>query len=289
MWRSSSLSFLKNDKPLVMAHRGNSSNVPENTLEAFRDAYELDCVDCLETDVHLTKDEKFVFFHDPKVNRTTDGKKKKKNYTLNQLKELDAGYAFEDEEGKYPYRGKGLKVQSVEDVVLEFPEVRFNMDIKSKNEKAPRLLAKLLEDLGMEYRVMVGSFWPKQVKRFRQYSTIPTSASIWETWRFRKKAFKLIKQKRDLTKIAEDLTQESVFGNDLPYFALQIPEKLFFLRIIKGPAFLAFAHAMNIAVHVWTINEKEDMQRLLKWGVDGLFTDKPALLIEIIDEMGYMN
>ena len=284
MWSASSLRFLKGSHPLVMAHRGNSAEVPENTMEAFEDAVQMGGVDVIETDVHLTKDGKFVFFHDKKVDRTTNGKGKVADFTLAELQALDAGYRFQDASGAFPFRGKGHAIQAVDTVLERFPDTRFNMDIKSKHPEAPRLLAETLSSLGVQdgeaSRVMVGSFWQGQVERFRKVSGIPTSAGIKEVWRFRKRANKWAR-----TRVPVDPTQESVFGTTLPYHALQVCEKFAILRIINGPAFFTFAHALGIAVHVWTINDEPTMRRLLSWGADGIFTDNPALLVRVVRDM----
>ena len=268
---------------MVMAHRGNSSEVPENTLEAFKDAHDMGGVDCIETDVHLTRDDEFVFFHDPKVNRTTNAKGKIADFTLEELKALDAGYKFKDERGNFPFRGKGFQIQAVKDILPAFPGIKFNMDIKSKNPRAPELLARLLDDLDANDRVMVGSFHKKQLYRFRDVSDVPTSATINEVWQFRKAAKKFLKTHQG--NVPEALDPEKIFGEKLAYHALQIPEKILFLRVILGPDFIQFAHALGIAVMIWTINERDDMKRLLEWGADGIFTDKPALLVEVMDEL----
>ncbi len=273
-----------------MAHRGNSMDVPENTMEAFKDAVDLK-VDVIETDVRLTKDDQFVFLHDGKLNRTTNAKGKVQDYTLAELKRLDAGYSFENENGEHPFRGKGFKIQTVDEIIEAFPRMRFNMDIKSKDPRAPSLLARKLESLGIkdgnDSRVMVGSFWQKQIERFRSASGIPTSASIKDNLAFRSKARKWQKQRARGKISMEGTNQESVFGKKLPYFALQIPERFAIITIINGPSFIEFAHAVGISVQVWTINERPDMERLLDWGVDGIFTDTPALLLDVLAKRGF--
>ncbi|MHA1792024.1 MAG: glycerophosphodiester phosphodiesterase [Promethearchaeota archaeon] len=286
MWKISKIPFIRNFRPMVMAHRGNSSMIPENTFLAFRDAVDIG-VDCIETDAHLTRDNEFVFFHDSKLNRTTNGHGKISRKTLKQLKALDAGYYFKNENGEFSFRGKGLKIQSLEDVMGAFPTIKFNIDIKSKNPKAPALLARKLDEIDAINRVMVGSFWQKQIKRFREVSTAPTSASVWETLSFRRKAFKFIKNHEHHS--FQGIGQKSIFKTNLPYFALQIPEQIAHIKIIKEKAFMDFAHAMGIAVHVWTVNDKASMERLINWGVDGVFTDFPLDLISILKEKGFMN
>ena len=289
MWRVSQLKFLKNDHPLVMAHRGNSAEVPENTREAFEDAVRLQGVDVIETDTYLTIDDNFVFFHDPKLGRTTNGRGNIKDRSLSELKQLDAGYKFTSDDETYPFRGKGYTIQSIDEILGQFPDQRFNIDIKSRNPRAPALLAKKLVDLGIEdgpeSRVLVASFWGDQIKRFRAVSRIRTSASTGEVISFRGKVHRWMKQHPGDQ--VSGITPETVLGKKVAYVALQIPEKLLFLTVINGPRFVAIAHELGIAVHVWTINEPERMGRLLGWGVDGIFSDAPAVLIGVIDRMSF--
>ena len=84
-----------------------------------------------------------------------------------------------------------------------------------------------------------------------------------------------------ILKIEENLTQKDLFGIDLPYVSLTIPENVGLLKIVTKE-FVKFAHLLDIAVFVWTINSPEDMKRLINWGVDGIFTDNPAILIDIL-------
>lgn len=285
MWKYSPVPFLKGDHPLVMAHRGDSAKYPENSLPALEEAYALN-VDVLETDLRITKDNDIIIFHDARVNRTTNGKGKVKRYTLSELKRLEQGYNFEQRTlngVNYPFRDKGLEVQSVEEVLTKFPDVKFNMDIKDRDKRAPRILAKMLHENNAEDRVMVGSFHHKQIERFRLLSAAPTSASTLEVWKFRRKVKKWLKE--NPKKIFEKhtiITQEEILEETVPYFALQIPEKFAFLQVFDSAEFIEVCHKLNIAVHVWTINDPEDMNRLLDWNVDGIFSDKPLLLKEII-------
>lgn len=290
MWKTSSLSVLRNFRPLVMAHRGDSAKVPENTLPAFQEAYQLN-VDCIETDVRMTQDNQFVFLHDKKLNRTTNTSGLVEEFPLNQLQSFDAGYKFKFKEhgqSKYPYRGKGLKIEKVDDIVPQFPNVRFNMDIKTKHPDAPRLLAEKLKQLHIENRVIVASFHDIQIQRFRACSSIPTSAAPREVIHFRKIANAWVKNNTFPQEIGStnfDEIQKSIFGYILPFKALQIPEKLI-IRVIN-PAFVQFAHMVGIAVQVWTINTRAQMEKLLKWGVDGIFSDKPGLLLQVMKDLGY--
>ena len=291
MWQLSHIPFVKNYRPLVMAHRGDSANVPENTLASFEDAYKLN-VDCIESDTHLTKDDQFVLFHDDKLERTTNGTGLIAEYTVDELKKLDTGYHFEGSpENPYPFRGKGYHIHTIDEILPAFPNVRFNLDIKSKNPKAPELLAKKLKDLDVEDRVMVGSFHQGQVRLFRKYCLAATSAGSREVLTFLRKSRGWIRQNSDIIEQnqlvnSDDIerNQLAIFKKKLPYYALQIPEGYLFLHIVK-PAFITFAHHMGIAIHVWTINEAADMKRLLEWGVDGIFTDHPKVLLDVVGSL----
>ncbi|MHA1367716.1 MAG: glycerophosphodiester phosphodiesterase [Candidatus Heimdallarchaeota archaeon] len=286
MWRRSPVPFLKGKKPLVMAHRGDSVNIPENSLQAYQDAYDLK-VDVIETDLRMTNDENIIFFHDAKVDRTTNGKGFVKSHSLDELKKLDQGYNFKgycELEGSYPFRGKGLQVQTLEENLTRFSDMRFNLDIKDRDPKAAIILARKLKELDAEDRVMVGSFHQRQLKVFREHSAVPTSAGPIEVLRFRNHVRRWLK-KNTTFKITEDtiIDQEIVLGETLPYFALQIPEKFFFLKTFHGPSFFKVSHMLDIAIHVWTVNDPGDMFRLLDWGVDGIFSDNPKLLQEIVE------
>jgi len=263
--------FIKNYRPIVFAHRGDSAQIPENTFQAFKDAYQMK-VDCIETDVHMTKDKNFVHFHDPDLERTTNGTGEIADYTLAELKALDAGYKFQSEESKeFPFRDKGLQILSIEEVLPRFPNIRFNIDIKSKNPEAPELLARKLKEMGVETRVCVGSFHQKQIQHFRTFSSSATSAGSNE-------------KKTPLTYEEAIENQKRVFRKALPYFSLQIPVKMSIVKIASRQ-FIEFAHYVGIAVHVWTINDVTVMKRLLQWGVDGIFTDKPGVLLEVWDKI----
>ncbi len=267
MWRNSKIKFIQGNRPLIMAHRGNSIAVPENSILAFQQAYELR-VDVLETDAHLTKDNNIVFFHDQTLKRVTGEKGRIAEKTLAELKSIDLGAKFKAEDGSLPFKGTSLTIQTIEDVFNSFKEVKFNIDIKSKNPEAPKILARKLEELNAQKRVMVGSFHQKQILEFRKCSDIPTSAGPFEVVNFLKKAKK-----------------NANFSHG--YHAIQVPERLAFISIVNTRN-VKFAHENEIAVHVWTVNDAEKMKSLLLLGVDGIFTDNPELLIQVEKEMGFM-
>ncbi len=292
MWKYHHQYFVKNHRPLIMAHRGDSASIPENTIQAFEDAYQLH-IDCIESDVHLTADNEFVLFHDEQVDRTTDGEGKIQDHSLADLKKLDAGYRFSPTGSTtFPFRGTGLKIHTLEEIIPLFPNVRFNLDIKSSNPEAPRLLATKLKKMEVELRIMVGSFHQKQIIEFRKHSRIATSAGPKEVLKFlwksklwkRKLAQKSSSELIPMTPDERKKNQILVFNHELPYVALQIPPKYSLLKIIS-PEFIRFAHFVGIAIHIWTINSANLMEKLLNWGADGIFTDKPRLLLDVWEKV----
>ncbi|HUT80388.1 MAG TPA: glycerophosphodiester phosphodiesterase [Candidatus Bathyarchaeia archaeon] len=268
-----------------MAHRGDSANAPENTLLAYADAIKLK-VDVVETDLRVTKDNEIIFFHDARVDRTTNSKGTVRSLTLNEIKQLDQGYRFrgvEELEGIFPFRGKGLQIQTLEEILTRYPKMKFNMDIKDRFTDAPVVLSKKLKELDAEDRVMIGSFHHRQLRIFRTISGAPTSASPYEILKYRYKVNKWIRKNKGFDYSQENqLKQEDILGKAQPYFALQIPEKFGPMSVFSDKKFVKVGQMMDIAIHVWTINDPGDMFRLLDWGVDGIFSDTPKMLLDIV-------
>ncbi len=260
-------------RPLVMAHRGDQATAPENTILAMESAVKVGA-DVLETDVRMTKDKELVLFHDETLDRTTNGTGKISDYTLDELKQLDFGFNFTPDGGKtYPFRGKGLTVVTVEEAFTRFTNVAFNLDIKDKESIAPKLLADIIRSHHREDAVIVASFHPEQIKRFRNIlPTVKTAAHPLEVKRF---------------VMFLSLKIPSFFIRGLDYSAFQVPLE-YNGRQIVTKRFVRMAHRKNVLVHVWTINDCETMERLIDLGVDGIFTDKPSLLIELLTKRGLM-
>ena len=174
--------FLSNDGPLVMAHRGGQGLWPPNTLYAFERAIELG-VDVLEMDIHRTVDGILVVRHDPTVDATTDGCGYIRQLTLTELKSLDAGYRWTADDGRsYPYRGLGITIPTLEEVLNAFPDVRLNIDIKPQDPGVVEPFCLMLREFGKQERVMVGSFHDDQLRRFRSLCPeVATAAGVAET------------------------------------------------------------------------------------------------------------
>ncbi len=130
--------------PLVIAHQGGEHLAPSNTMIAFEQAVEMG-VDVLETDIHITKDGHLVAIHDPTVDRTTNGQGEVAALTLEEVKQLDAGYHFVDLDGNNSFRGKGVTIPTVEEMFQAFPNTRIEIEIKDTNppEKYEEIARKL--------------------------------------------------------------------------------------------------------------------------------------------------
>lgn len=266
VYQTSDITYLKNERPLVMAHRGRSAFTPESSFQAFKEAYDLG-VDALETYIRITKDSIPVVFHDKTLDRTTNGKGPISDYTYEQLLEFDLGYWYKDpERDSFPFRDKGFKIVSLEELFQKLPGIRVNMDIKDRFSSAPQSLYDTLHSLDVLDRVLVASFHQKQLTKFRKIDTanqIPTSAGPFEVLAF--------------------LTH-TMFLTKRQFCAIQVPMGVSFIKIISEKN-IQRAHDKNIAVHVWTINDRETMNKLIDWRVDGIVTDNPDLLLDVMNLM----
>ena len=251
--------------PLLMAHRGGSALAPENTLEAFRRALEWWRADVLEVDVQPTADGEVVVIHDATVDRTTDGTGPLAGLRLAEVRALDAGFRFTPDGGRtFPFRGTGVRICTLEELLLAFPGARVNVEIK--DARAQRRTWETVHDLGATHRVLIAAGHRANRSRFGAYPGA-TSASGEEM-----KTFYL-----------HHLTRTTRFWRPT-VDAFQMPER-FGGRQVLTPRLLREVHARNLAVHVWTVDEKADMRRLLEWGVDGIVTDRPDRLARVLHEM----
>jgi len=254
-------------RPLVFAHRGGGGLIPENTLEAFQYSARMG-VDVLELDIHATADGTLVVHHDQSVDRTTNGRGRVNELTLEALKKLDAGYIFStDGNQTFPFRGKGVTVPTLREIFDALPEMTFNIEPKQHTPSIVAPLCNLIRERKMTNKTIVGSFNQTTIDDFRRACPeVATSASPSEVSRF------LALSKAGL---ADSYSP--------PMQALQVPRNLGGLEIVSKD-FVKAAHRRNLKVHVWTINETADMQRLIEMGVDGIMTDYPNKLLELIGQ-----
>ena len=252
--------------PRVLAHRGDSEFYPENTLPAFISAGNLK-VDVIETDVHLTADDEVVIWHDKTLDRQTNGTGIVEAFTLKQLKMLDAGYYYTKDNGKtFPFRGTGVTLMSLDEALESLPDMRFNIDLKTKNSRLPEKFTEVVERHNAMDRILGASFHTKNLEALRSLMPgMSTSFSMSEVF------ILFMKQKLG----ARPSTGEKLKGQ-----VLQIPEHYGILKILTE-SFMRTFHEAGLHIHVWTINNEDDMRRLIRMGVDGIFTDNPRLLQKV--------
>jgi glycerophosphoryl diester phosphodiesterase len=252
---------------VVFAHRGGGGCWPENTMLAFHNALALG-VDALETDIHRTADGQLVLIHDPFVDRVTEGMGRVADMTLAQLKGLDAGYRWTRDGLTFPFRGQGLTIPTLVELLAAFPDIWINVDIKQHEPVVVDQFAALIEEYQMADKMMVGSFDEATVWRFRRMSPqVKTAASLAEVARL------LLFSRLGLGRWYRS-----------PAASLQIPERHGLLPVVR-PAFVRAAHRHRMAVHVWTVDEYSDMKRLIAHGVDGLMTDYPDRLLRLLGRL----
>ncbi len=260
-------------QPAVFAHRGGAGLWPENTLFAFRNAWEMG-VDVLEMDIHGTRDGHIVVIHDATVDRTTNGTGAVRDMTLAEIQALDAGYRFTPDGGKtYPYRGQGIYIPTLEEVFDAFPNARFNIEIKSNDPPIVDTLAELIERKGVADRVIVGSFKQDVANAIRRRMPhVATFASESEARSFW--IFQTLRLPRAWRPVPDTLQVPTTFRVNG------------YTVTVVSPRFVQSAHRVGVRVDVWTINDPDEMARLLDMGVDGIMTDYPDRLLELMRARG---
>jgi glycerophosphoryl diester phosphodiesterase len=258
-------------RPLVIAHQGGDGIWPGDTMYAFEKAVEIGA-DVLEMDAHITKDGEIVLMHDETVDDTTDGTGLIEDLTLAELKRLDAAYRWSIDDNTFPFRGQGIQVQTLNEVFERFPQMRYVIEIKLTQNPIDKPLCGLIRGYNMQDRVIVASFHDEAIQNFRKTCPeVATSASRTEVRNF------VLLGKVFLSGFIAPGYQAIQPPYD-PKESLNIP--------IMTERFIREAHAKNIKVEPWTVNDPELMKQYIEWGVDGIITDRPDLMIEVLKEMG---
>ena len=243
-------------RPLAYAHRGGAGLRPENTLAAFEHGLAAGA-DGLELDVRLTRDGVVIVHHDAHVERTTDGRGDVAELTLDDLQALDAGYRFAAADGSFPYRGRGVRIPTLREVLGRCPEAALIVELKTGSERLAHAVLDELHAAGALPRAAVGAFSTAGLRSIRRREPrLRTGAA------------------REETRWALYRTWVRWPHGTRPYAEFQVPERSGRTRIVT-PAFVAHAHRAGLLVKVWTVNERADMDRLLAWGVDAIISDYP--------------
>lgn len=240
---------------LIIAHRGGGEEAPENSWSAFNHLRELG-IKHLETDAHLSADGVVVLSHDPTVEREYGGEGAIAELTYPEILQLR--------------NSAGEQMPRLIDVLEQFPDFYLNVDAKTDEVVEP--LLQVLRDAEAADRTLVASFSEKRLERVREENIPGLSTSLGVAAIVR------------LMLAAETVSGADTWrvpGPELGVTAAQVPEKVRGARVLN-PRFIATAHRAGLAVHVWTVNDAESMVRLLDWGVDGIVTDRPTMLQEIL-------
>lgn len=251
---------------LHISHRGGALLAPENTLAAFRLAVERYRTDMLELDVHLTRDGEVVVAHDSTLERCTEGEGPLAALTLAELRELDAGYRFTPDGGRtYPFRGQGVQVPTLREVLRAFPGLRLNLEAKPDVPGMEHALREVLREEGALLRVCVGS--EQDALGARLAEAMPEACHFYP----RDALAALVLAVRT----GEPLPEEE------RYTVLDMPLYFGEVRLVDE-VLLREAAARGRWINVWTVDDPEEMKRLAAEGVGGIMTDRPDLLREVL-------
>jgi glycerophosphoryl diester phosphodiesterase len=253
-------------RPLVFGHRGAAGLAPENTLPSFALARALGA-DVLELDVHASRDGVIVVIHDPTLERTTNGTGSVREHVWYDLRQLDAGYHFTRDGRDFPYRGQGVHLATLGDVLEQFPLAYCNIEIKQETPLIVEEVIRIINHFSAEGRVLLAAERDATMSHIRRHAgTIATGFAADEVADF-------------ITRVqAENLDDYHPAG-----CALQIPPRFGEIDLVTQQT-VAAAHRSGLEVHVWTINQRADMERLLALGVDGIMSDLPGLARTVINE-----
>lgn len=256
------LKINEHTKTLVIAHRGFSGIAPENTIASFQKAIDVGA-DMIEFDVSLSKDNFPMVIHDKTINRTTNGKGKVSDFTLQQLKTFDAG-------SWYKAKFNDEKIPTLEEVILlSKDKIMLNIEIKKYSVKrAIKIdgleykIVKMLEEYDMISQVLISSFSRVAIQRIKEFnSDIPTAL----LYRFG--------INRALIKLFDKSGIYS-FNQGKRFFSKKALNDI---------------HNSGIKLNLYTVNQKREMKKFINLGVDGIITNHPDKLIQVINEIEENN
>jgi glycerophosphoryl diester phosphodiesterase len=258
--------FLDREGPIAFAHRGGAGDAPENTLPAFDLAVELG-YRYLETDVHVTSDGVLVAFHDSVLDRVTNRSGAIAKLAIAQVEAADAGHRFSrDGDHSFPFRGCGVHVPRLEELLLRWPDVYLNLD--PKTDRCVQPLVALIDRLDAWDRVCFGSFSDRRLRRIRALSGGRACTSMGP-------------HAVTIALAASAVGRMPRQGAD----CVQIPPRSRSVRLTT-PRFVRAAQRAGLPVHVWTINDEDTMHELLDLGVDGIMSDRLRLLRAVFASRG---
>jgi len=253
--------------PVNLAHAGAQGHAPGNTILAFEIAQDMGA-HVLEMDLQLTADDQVVVIHDGTVDRTTDGTGQVRDMTLEEVQALEVGHEHEGPDGDFPFVGQGLRIPTLDEVFATFPDAWMLVEMKTDSgQEIVAATADLITAHGREDRTVVASFDLDYLLEFRALlPDIPTNMPEGEGRTFH---------------ILQMLGAHRWWSPPAEF--LQVPIDFDGLRVVT-PGFVQAAENRGVDVHVWTINDPEEMHWLLNLGAHGIITDYPDRFVEVVDE-----
>lgn len=257
--------FIEGDNFTVIAHRGASAYYPENTMISFEGAIAMGA-DMVELDVQLSRDGEVVVFHDEKLSRCTNNKGKVSDYSLVELKKLDAGSWF----GK---RYQGAKIPTLEEA-LSFCQDKIAVNIEIKTEAVKEKIRNGIEEKclkivgqnSMREHIVFSSFDPRAIRHLKEIDrTVAAAVDV----------------------AAAVLFEKEYYGSKLPSEIIELLGADVFncSKNELSKKWLTDIKANNIPVNIYTVNDKRNMCRFLELGVSGIFTNKPDILKRVLTDM----
>jgi len=259
--------FLARRRPYLVAHRGGARLAPENTLASFDGAAALGA-DVIELDVRLTTDGEVVVFHDETTERITGTPGAVAGRSLAQLRALDAGFAFSPDGGRsFPWRGRGLAVPTLAEVLERYPGLLFNIEAKEAAPPLAQALARVIRSGGRVDDVCVGSFDDAQGERLR--ALLPEACHFLP----------------ELAATCHVMAARGLGdGGACPggYDVADLPPRTEQGLVVVDAEVVRWFHARDMAVHVWTVDDEAEMRALVGLGVDGIMSDRPDVLKRVL-------
>lgn len=292
------------DLPIIVAHRGGRDEFPQNTLEAFYNAYSIDENVIMETDVNLTKDGVLILLHNELLDATTNvtGLASDWNYTDLIEQRVDFGYdnPTEDQalagereyftvngerrfptdvsypDGVEPRDNEIFLATTFEELLLAFPESRISVEIKQSGETGLRAVAeavRLLEKYNAFDRVILASF---HSEIFEEFQRLQRQDLVPDEFMYSPGIMGIAKYYILMT-----LGMDSLYTDGVAL--LQIPMEEYGFNFATR-RLIANAHKHNLAVHYWTIDDEDEMRQLIELGADAIMTDNPSVLKKVLEE-----
>lgn len=245
----------------MIGHRGAAGVAPENTVASLEWAV-ADGADIVELDVHATREGEIVVIHDETVDRTTDGGGAVKGMSLAELKRLDAGFRFRNDDGDYPFRGRGVTIPTLPEILHRLRDIKAIVEIK---QSAPQIVDRVVDAIrraGKENDVLLATERDDVMRDIRAAlgPNAPMATGFCHG---------------EVAVFIDWLAHGAPAGYRPPGAAFQVPPAFAGVELVT-PASIHGAHALGLELYVWTINDPAEIKLLLDLGVDGIISDHPA-------------